>query len=198
VSFESDAAYVPDPPSFAIFFLMKVGVAAAGWIRVWSGEGDYALLADATDTTGGHYMGLGFPVGLPALSQAINGAATSLEFTLSGVDATALALAGVDRDQVDGSLLYVGIVDLDEHQQPMGSCDWLLEAQAGKPRTARTGRGDGAVRSITLPASTDFFDRNLSAVAYWSPTGQRARSPDDTFFDQIPTISAGMVIEWPA
>lgn len=198
MSFESDPAYVPDPPSFAIFFLMKVGADPANWVRVWSGDGDFDLPADATDTVGGRYVGLGFPIGLPELSQAINGAATSLEFTLSGVDATALRLAGVERDEVDGSLIYVGLVDLDESQQPATACDWLLEAQAGKPRVSRVGQSDTAVRTITLPASTDFFDRNLAATAYWSPTGQRARSPTDTFFDLIPTISQGMVIEWPA
>lgn len=197
MSFDSDTGYVPDTPSFAIFFLLKAG-AAADWVRLWSGEGDYALPADSTDTTGGIYLGLGFPVGLPSISQAINGAASSLEFTLSGVDATAVAMAGVDRHIVDGSMLYVGIVDLDDYQAPVGACDWLLEAMAGKPRTSRTGQGAGAVRTITLPASTDFYDRNLSAVAFWSPTGQRARSADDSFFDQIPTISAGMIIEWPA
>jgi len=197
MSFDSDDAYVPDPPSFAIFFLLKAGE-PANWVRLWSGEGDYELPADGTDTTGGLYQGLGFPVGLPSISQAINGAASSLEFTLSGVDATAIAMAGVDRETVNNSLLYVGIVDLDEHQAPLTACDWLLEAQAGKPRTSRVGQGEGALRTITLPASTDFYDRNLAAVAFWSPTGQRARSPDDTFFDQIPAISAGMIIQWPA
>lgn len=197
MSFDSDPSYVPDPPSFAIFFLLKCG-APDQWVRFWSGEGDYDLPPDTTDTTGGLYHGLGFPMGLPSMSQAINGAASSLEFSLSGVDATAMAMAGIDRQSVDGSPLYVGIVDLDNYQAPLGACDWLLEAQAGKPRTSRSGQGAGALRTITLPAATDFYDRNLAAVAFWSPTGQRARSADDSFFDQIPTMSAGMIIEWPA
>lgn len=197
MSFESDGSYQPDTPNFAIFWLLKVGDAPTGWVRLWSGAGDFDLPADDTDTTGGRYVSLGFPLGLPAFSQAINGAAASVEFSLSGVDAEAMRLVGVDRDQVDGALVYVGIMDLDEHQQPASTCDWLMEAQAAKPRVSRTGQGSRAVRTISLPCVTDFFDRNLAATAYWSPTGQRSRSGDDAFFDLIPTISAGMVIEWP-
>lgn len=197
MSFDSDETYVPDTPNFAIFFLLKCGEPEQ-WVRLWSGEGDFDLSADDFDTTGGRYISLGFPVGLPAISQAINGASTTLEFSLSGVDATALRMAGVDRDLVDGSIIHVGIMDLDEHQQPASGCDWLLEARAGKPRVSRTGRSEGALRTITLPASTDFTDRNRAAIAWWSPTSQRVRSPDDTFFDQVPAITAGMVISWPA
>jgi hypothetical protein len=197
MSFDSDDSYVPDPPSFGIFFLIKAGDAAS-WVRVWSGDGFYDLPADGTDTSGGRYMGIGFPVGLPAISQAINGTSSNIEFSMSGVDATALRLAGADRNLVNGALVYLGLVDIDEHQQPTTSCDWILEGQAGKPRVSRVGRDEGALRTISLPVSTEFVDRNRAAIAWWSPSGQRARSADDAFCDQVPTISAGGVYTWPA
>lgn len=198
MSFDSDAGYVPDTPNFAIFFLLCAGATPADWVRLWSGAGDYAFPADAFDTSGGTYIGLGFPLGIPAISQAFNGSASSLEFSLSGVDATALRAAGVDRETVNMSLLYVGLIDLDEHQQPVGTCDWLTEAQAGMPRTQRVGNGSGSVMSVTLPASLDFFDRNLAATNFWSDASQKLRSATDTMFAFIARMNLGMVISWPA
>ena len=201
MSYESDAAYVADGPSFGIFFLLKASRASpadpADWVRLWSGHGDFTLPADDTDTSGGTYAGLGFPVGLGALSSAINGAYTALDFTLSGVDATAVRLFGADRDIVEGALGYVGLLDLDETQQPVGTIDWLAEMIAGLPRASRQGQGDGAIVSISLPVLIGLFDRNQTAVSFWSATGQRTRSADDAFCDLTAKMSEGMVVAWP-
>lgn len=192
----SDAAFTPDPPNFIIFFLLKCGTPDQ-WMRAWSGRGDFPLAADAFDTTGGTYMGLPMPQGLPELSQAINGSFQGLEFSLSGVNAEIMTLAGADRDLVNGAKVHVGVMDLDEHQQPIGSADWLFRAIAAKPTVKRSGQGDLATRTISLPVSTAFKNRHLSPVAYLTPQGQRARSADDAFCDLTPAYSAASTVKWP-
>lgn len=196
MSGDSDLAYVPDTPSFAIFFLLKAGD-EHDWVRLWSGDGDYALEPDATDTGGGIYSSVGFPAGLPALTQVINGAFAALDFTLSGVSALGLALAGVDRDLVNGALVYVGLVDLGAGQAAAGAVDWILTAEAGKPRTRRVAQAEGAERSVTLPTSTALRDRNRAPFSFWTRIGQRNRSADDSFCDRVSLYALDATVQWP-
>lgn len=197
MTYASDAGYVPDTPSFGIFFLMKVGADPALWIRLWSGFGNIRLPSDGIDTTGGTYQGLDFPTDLPGFDLAVNGEAAGVEFSISGVSATAVRLLGPSRADVSGSLVYLGILDLDSALQPVGVVDWLFEATAARPRSKRVGQDEGALYTITLPTMVDAYDREQTALAYWSPRSQDARSDGDRFFDQVPSMSVGMVIPWP-
>lgn len=196
MSYESDSGYVADTRDFAIFFLLKAGT-AANWVRLTSVEGGFTVPADSIDTLGGNYTCLGFPTGLPILSEAINGAFDSIDFSLPGVDATAIRLLTTDRAIVTGAAVHVGMIDLDSAQQPVGSIDWLIEGKAAAPRWSRQGQGEGALFTITLPVSTALFERNQSAIAYLTPTGQRSRSSDDAFCDFVTKMQAGMVVDWP-
>lgn len=196
MSFTSDPGYVPDSENFAIFWVLQVGP-SEGWVRVWSGAGDFMAPSDAIDTTGGLYKGLDFPTAIPDLDLAVNGQASGVEFSISGVSATAIRLLGVDRAAVKGSPVYMGIMDLDAELQPIGAIDWLFEATAGAPRSMRVWQDGKALRSIILPTVTDAYDRNQSALNFWSPTAQRALSPGDAFFDQTPQMANFMVIAWP-
>lgn len=193
----SDDAYVADTPSFAIFFLLKCGTEEQ-WVRFWSGQGLFELPADATDTTGGTYAGVGALLGLPELSGAFNGAYSALDFSLSGFPPEAVAAALEAADLVEWSRLHVGMVDLDHHQAPVGACDWMFRARAGRPAIKRTGQGLRRVRTISLPALTSFGDTRLTASRYLTPTGQRARSADDAFCDLTPAYSSNSTVKWPA
>lgn len=192
----SDDDFVPDTPSFAIFLLVKCGTPDQH-VRACSVAGDYRLPADTIDTTGGIYTGLPFPNGLDQLSQAINGSFAGVDFSMSGVDATVLQLATVSRDLVNGSKVHLGIVDLGENFAPTGPCDWLFQAIAGKPIIRRTGQGDQAVRTVTLPTTTAFKDRHQAPIAYWTSQGQRSRSADDGFCDLTSAYSAQSTVKWP-
>lgn len=193
----SDDAYVAATPSFAIFFLLKCGEADE-WMRACSVWGDFDVEADAIDTTGGRYRFLPFPLGLETLSQAINGAFQSVDITMSGVAVSAemQQLVAVDRHLVNGAPVHIGIMDLDEHQQPASTLDWLWQARAGMPRIQRVGRAPQALRSITLPVTAAFKDRRLAPIAYLTPQGQRARSSDDSFCDRTPGYSAVTAVTW--
>lgn len=193
----SDAAFVADTPSFAIFFLLRCGEPEQ-WVRASTVWGDIEVAADAIDTTGGIYRFLPFPTGLETLSQAINGAFQAIDITMSGVAVSAdvLQLANVDRHLVNGSRAHFGVMDLDERQQPASSLDWLSVAIAGMPRLSRIGQAGQAVRSITLPLTAAFKDRRLAPIAYLTPQGQRARSGDDSFCDRTPGYSAISSVTW--
>lgn len=200
MSFDSDAGFVPDATGFAIFFLLKQrggDPVESGWVRLWSGSGDFALPADATDTSGGIYKGLGFPTAMEGLSGLINGDFDTLNFSLSGVDATALSMAGSDRADVDGALVHIGMIDLDGAAQAVGTTDWLWEGCAGRPRTQRIGLGEGATMSVVLPVTTSFFDRNLASQSWWSAKSQRLRDAADKFFDGMSSMTSWLVLPWP-
>jgi hypothetical protein len=193
----SDDAYVADTRSFAIFFLLKCGEPEQH-LRATSVWGDFEVAADAIDTTGGIYRALPMPTGLQELSQAINGTFQGVEFALSGVGITSdfLQLATIDRDLVNGAAIHVGLMDLDDRQQPIGGVDWLFEAQAGWPKVQRSGSGARAIRTMSLPATAAFKDRHLAPIAYLTPQGQRSRSPTDAFCDNTPAYSAISTITW--
>lgn len=193
---QSDETYAPDSPAYAIFWLLKVGE-PEDWPRLWTGDGDFALSADAVDTTGGTYKSVGFPAGIEAFGQVINGASENIQFSLSGVDATAMRLAGVDRDAVNGSEIHIGMMDFDEFAQPTGPCDWLVELIAGKPRVRREGRDSGAVRTISLPATGGMKDRNMAGFAFWTGASQRRRSSDDAFCDRVTLYTKESTVKWP-
>lgn len=195
--FESDAGYVPETPSFGIFFLLKAGADPEDWSRLWTGEHDFDLPPDETDTAGGRYISVGFPTDLPAFSEAFNGSYVSLALSLSGVDATALRLSGADRDEVDGAAVHLGLIDFDQYAQPIGACDWLFKGTAGLPRASREGSGAGAVCTITLPVIGGMTRRNNAQFQFCSPVSQRIRSSTDAFFDRTPSYNAGTTVTWP-
>lgn len=197
MAFESDDGYVPDTSGFAVFWLLKAGD-AADWVRMWSGDADFRLPSDTIDTTGGLYYSTDFPLGLPTLSQAVNGASGTLEFGLNGVSQTAMRLAGADRELVTGSLIHIGIVDLDKYSAPIGSVDWHFFCVAGTPSQAKDGRGESPIWSISIPATTGFYERNDNTqLAVWSATSQEVRSPGDLGLSYIAKMSQGMVVAWP-
>lgn len=192
----SDAAWAPEPRDYAIFFLLKAGEPEQ-WLRAWSGFGEIDIAADAFDTTGGRYASLPFPDGIPPLPLALNGAFASIEFSLNGVPAEVAALAGVDRHLVEGARVHLGVADLGGDLQPIGGVDWLMQAQAAKPRVSRIGRMPTALHTITLPATLGFKDRALAPVAYLTAQGQRARSGDDAFCDLTAQYAANSTVKWP-
>lgn len=195
--FASDGAYRPDTPTFGIFFLLKAGADPAQWVRLWTGEHDFDMPADAVDTTGGRYISLGFPAGLPVLSNVFNGSYTSGQFSLSGVDATAIKLFGADRAACNNAPIHLGLVDFDDNVQPIAAVDWMARLIAGMPTMSRQGQSDGAIRTISLPWVAGFFNRNLAPAEYLSGQAQRRLSPDDAICDNVYRMEIGLAVPWP-
>lgn len=196
MAFESDANYVPDTTNYGVFFLMKQGADPANWVRLWSGVFDIDVPAGATDTSGGVYRGLNFPLDIPELEGCLNGQTSSGEFILSGVGETALALLAEDSDEVVGSRIFVGVQDFAPGWVPIGGIGWMFRAYAGRPSSRGVGGEDGFTFSMSLPWQTEFYDREQASVAYWAPSAQRRRRAGDAFWDEVVKMSAGQVIMW--
>lgn len=196
--FRSDAGYRPDTTDYGLFWLLKCGSDPEGWVRLWSGNYEIDLPADPFDTTGGAYLPVGMPGGLPVIDQVFNGEYVSGVFALSGVDATAVRLLQVDRAIVPGSDIHLGLQDFGSNGGPIGDCDWLGRARAGKLGFSRQAGERGATHTITLPFVAGFYDRNQGQFAVHSAESQHRRSPGDAGCDQQARISAGMILKWPA
>lgn len=201
---ETAQRYGAAAAKLCIFTLFKLiqGDGPAGWLRAWSGAGDFPVDAGLIDTTGGIYTGAGDVVGLPVLSQLINGVADRVEFILSGASPTVLALADSEADTVRGAAVHVGLVALDEDLQALSQPLWFWEGRADVPRVARTSQvaEDGAsivTRSVSLSVGTLFTRRRRPRAAYFTGVDQRRRSPTDKGCDRANKYNLGATRKWP-
>ena len=155
---------------------------------LWSGVGDIDVPGDAlVGPAITRYRGIGTLTGIPVLQNLINGTADRAEFTLSGVDAIALAYAHDDRDTIPGSLLRIGSVPDDLS----GPVDWEWEGRADTISVDSQGQQNGGrVRSITISAGTASVGRSTVGLAFFTDADQRERSPDDAFFTYIGGITS--------
>lgn len=161
-------------------------IAADPVVRLWGGVGDLIIPADIVETSPATYLGGGALVNIPELEQVINGTASRLDITVSGVSAATLALAIEEAESVKGAKVHIGNVYFDADWQ-IDDVEWIAVLRADFLTTAR----QGTTRSITLSISTDYTDRSRAPVSFWTDSDQRRRSPTDRFFDHIAGISAG-------
>lgn len=159
--------------------------------RVWSGHGDIIIPSDIVEPAPALYLGGGELVNLPDIDQVINGTASSVDVTVSGVSAETLRLALEDAPSVRGAAVHVGIVYFDDAWQ-VDEVEWVSKLTAGPLKVdSQTGNDGSRTRSITLTIGTDFLDRSKAPVAFFTDADQRRRSPDDSIFDHVAGISAG-------
>lgn len=154
--------------------------------RVWSGVNSIIIPTDIVEPTPTTYLGGGALVNIPDLDQVINGTASRIDITVSGVSTATLALAIEEAASVKGAKVHIGNVYFDDDWQ-ITDVEWIAVLRADTLTTAR----QGTTRSITLSIGTDFTDRSRAPVAFWTDADQRRRSPTDRFFDHIAGISSG-------
>ena len=198
---EDDALLFGAPAArVSVFLLIKaVNTSPPTWIRLWSGVGDRALPVDAIETQGGTYTGIGDLVGMPALSQLINGVAERVEFTLSGATADIVALADSEADSVRNVPVHIALVAFDEDYQRATAPVWVWEGESDVPRISRAAGEDlSVVRTISLSVGSVFTGRRRPRQSYYNGVQQRARSADDAFCDRANTYSLGTTRKWPA
>lgn len=184
----------------SVFLLVKA--TSGPWLRLWSGVGDYRMSANVIDSVGGTYTGVGELIGMPVLSQLINGLAERVEFTLSGVDARTLALVDEDADTVRSAPVHVALVGFDDDLAAATSPVWIWEGEADTPRVSRESAagGDGTfgiVRSVSLSVGSIFTGRRRPRHAYYTDADQRARSSDDAAMDRVAIYNQGTTRKWP-
>lgn len=183
----------------SVFLLIKMNTGP--WLRLWSGVGKHEMAANNIDTEGGVYLGTGELIGLPVVSQLINGVAERVEFTLSGVDATTLALVDEGASDVRSAATHLGLVAFDDDLQAATSAVWVWEGEADVPRVSRQSSGDGGqfdtVRTVSLSVGSVFTGRRRPHHAYITQADQRARSPTDAGMDRTGIYNLGTTRKWP-
>jgi hypothetical protein len=160
------------------------------------------MAANNIDTQGGTFLGVGELVGMPVLSQLVNGTADRVEFTLSGVDASILALADAEADTVRSAPVHVALMAFDEDFQESTSPVWIWEGEADVPRVSRQSVAgeDGSfqvVRSMSLSVGSVFTGRRRANLSFMNGVDQRRRSSDDAFCDRASVYSSGTTRKWP-
>lgn len=154
--------------------------------RVWGGVGDLIIPADIVEIAPALYLGGGRLVDVPELEQVINGTASRIEITVSGVSAQTLALAITESASVKGAKVHVGIAYFDDDWQ-LDEVEWVAVLRADTLTTSR----QGTTRSITISIGTEDTDRSKAPISFWTDADQRHRSPTDRFFDHIAGIAQG-------
>lgn len=153
---------------------------------LWSGIGDLIVDGD-TYRGGGELLS-----GLPEIQQLINGTASRVDFTASGVDAETIRLAREDRASVNGAMVRIGTVPMNADWQIAGPVDWEWEGVADVVTVDRTGTEDGGVvRSISLSVGSADTARSRLQLSLFTDSDQRRRSSDDAFFSHVGGITAG-------
>lgn len=159
--------------------------------RVCSGVNPIRIQADdVEDEDDAEYLGGGALVSVPDLEQIINGTASRIQITVSGVGADTFRLAMEDAPSVKGARVDVGTVMFDDAWQIV-EVEWVGRLRADSLTTDSQSTQGGRTRSITLSIATDDTDRSHAPVAFWTDADQRRRSPTDAFFDHIAGITQG-------
>ena len=153
---------------------------------VWGGEYDLVAGTSGNMIT---WLGLnraGIVSGIKGIGQSANVAASQMEFTLSGVDATVMTVFK-DEDRADYVGRMVGVYGLfcDADWQPIAA---PFAVGAGIMGTATADRREGKngwVRTITLPATNIFAGRGIAPASFLTDRDQQQRYPGDTGLKQI-------------
>ncbi|MBX3480080.1 MAG: hypothetical protein KF842_06745 [Caulobacter sp.] len=173
---------------------MFLRIAADPIIRAWSGVGDFRLSADTIETEDGAiYKGVGRLAEWPAFDVLFNGEAGRLSITMSGVDAALQDLAEDSAADIDQAACHLGVLFLDERDQPIAAPLWVVE---GEMEDLETDRRAG-LRTVTVTIGYGPLDRRRPLLGYWSPADQEARSPGDLFCSRTPLYAEGSEVTWP-
>lgn len=165
-----------------------------GPLRVFTGFGDRELEPDAVDAEGGIYTGVGQLIGLPAVSQLINGVAQRIEYTLPIGDETLLALADSEADTIRGARCFQGFTAFDEHWRPMFRPLWLTELVIDvlRPNFAAD------ASTLTVSAATVTSARRRASFNRWTGPAHRAAHPTDAFCDRTSLYAPLTTVKWPS
>lgn len=199
ITAEQGAALRPSTVRPALLFYL----ASTPAVRVWAGVGPLPVSADAVDATGGTYRGIGSLSGMPAVDALINGVASRVSFTLSGLPAAYLSLADEDAETVRFAPVHLGVWFLGEdwHPHPLFTAPlWVWSGTADTTEAALTGGDESNPPTATVTLSVGGGDtgRKSQRQSYWTGTDQRRRSADDAFCDLTVNYTERAQKRWPS
>lgn len=171
--------------------LLLLRIATDPVARVCSGVNPIIIPADAVEPSPARYLGGGALVNIPDLEQLLNGTASRIDITVSGVTAAALAIFQDEAHLLQGSDVHIGFAYQDDDWQ-ITEVEWLQQFICGTPSTASKQANPGRSRSITISIGTDFTDRSKAPISLFTDADQHRRSSDDAIFDHVSQISVGL------
>jgi len=141
-------------------------------IRLWDGAGPYL------DADGEVWLGAMLNDGLDQIESAMNGEASMLMLSLSGVDQTVsdLAFEDLEADRVIGAQVQLLIQPCDEWDQPEGPAEVKFTGTVDNMPMDETAGEAGVTATIMLEVTNRFTLRTLTSGAVLSDVDQRARS----------------------
>jgi hypothetical protein len=159
--------------------------------------GQFEVPADAVETAPAIYLGMGQLVGLPAVSQLVNGVADRVSFGLSGVSADLLALADAEAESVRGAAVLLGVMALGPDWQPLTTMKWIWQGEVDAVEgTMQEDRGE-QVRTVSLSVGTAYTGRKRPRHGYYTDADQKRRSATDRFCERVSRYSQGSTRKWP-
>lgn len=169
--------------------------------RAWSGVGGFALPADAVETDGGRYLGVGWMQNLPALEVLLNGAAESVTFTLSGVDDRTVALVDA-TDGVRGVAAHLGVMFYGPRwtRTPVQWFRRWRVDMVGTREIAVTS-DDMDAEALSMSASVTLgssrTSRRVGQPALWTHAEQNRLHPGDNSLSLVGRMTADATRPWP-
>lgn len=151
--------------------------------RAWSGVGGFTLPPDAVDAEGGRYLGLGWMQNMPAIEVLLNGAAESVTFALSGVDARTIELVDASTG-VRGVSAHLGVMFYGPRNQRR-PVHWFRRWRVdmvGVREAAVTGEtldAEALSMSVSLTLGSARTSRRVGQPALWTHAEQQRLHPGD-------------------
>lgn len=169
-------------------------------MRMWGGVGYVEVPAGGAETDDGAiYSGMGELLGLPVVSQLLNGASERITFSLAGTVVTGelAAIASTSAADVRGAAVSIGFFVMDDDWQRISPVAWPWRGLADMVSVDRATDQGRIIRTISLSVGSLFTGRKRPDTGYWSDPDQRRRSPTDTFCDRVKTYEQGTTKVWP-
>lgn len=168
--------------------------------RLWDGAGPFI------DTAAQLWKGAGLITGsLDAIEQAINGDASSLSMTLSGVSRETgdAAWSYYQNGGFKGATMQILIQACDDRDQPTGTPKVVYSGNLDNVVFDETVTDDRPTANVTVDVTNRFTLRLASNGASLSDVDQRARSaklnpdaPPDRFAERVPLMNNKTIV-WP-
>lgn len=166
-------------------------------LRLWLGVGDIEPGLNALEGSGVTYNGAGKLRDVPSLQQLINGQASRVTFTLSGVSDDILALAE-SADEVKLKSCSIGFAIMDRNWQLIGEVHWLWRGIADFLAMDLTGSADGTItKTAALQVGSQMTGRRRRGLSYFTDQDQQTRSPGDRCCERVTLYSQGVTKVWP-
>jgi hypothetical protein len=186
-----------DVVNIGIFFRLET----TPMVRLWLGFGSIQPGVNVYDLTGAEYIGFGEIKDVPSFRQLINGKAERVDFTISGVSGSVLAVAsGGDSQQVKGKRVAVGFAIMAPDWSLLGPVKWCSNYTAdylGIQQQPTKDPENPIVRTLTLSCGTLMTGRRRPSFSYFTDQDQQGRFPGDRFCERTPVYANAFNKTWP-